>query len=341
MTSAPGARQLEPGGPWWWRVTPGWHPGLVLPPVASTPTSAWARRHVSDQLCNFWGQRMSSTTKRSNRTWPRRLPLTAIIALIVPIMIVALTQGMRRGRPGNLSTSKASQGQRVVSSAVRYSTFMLPKGYAQPAALAAAGPSGVWVAAASQDGTALFLNDPTHGVQQRYPVRCPTSGSPIAGLRAQLAVSSTGTVWLGANQTLVRLQPATGTADCLELPPIGLNPTARMQQPPQVRGYAEIEGTTVTPDGSSVAVGRANATSVEMYDVPAGTWHQLSLPTGDAMAAVGHDVSYLADGRLLVAVHDWSHARDSVLLGDVHGFEQVGTAKGPAMVTATGQRLVL
>lgn len=54
----------------------------------------------------------------------------------------------------------------------RYS-FVLPNGYSRPAALAGAGAQGVWVAAANRDGTALFLEDPTHGISRRYPASCP------------------------------------------------------------------------------------------------------------------------------------------------------------------------
>lgn len=271
--------------------------------------------------------------------WARRFPLVILVTILVGTGAAVLI-----GRGGSQTHVQVGSGPDQAGSAsldqagIALYPLTLPSGYSIPVAIATVpGGTGVWTVAGSKKGTTLFRYDQQTSALKQFPVQCPTGPSPTVGLRAELTVTSGGaTVWLGLNQTLAKLTPATGQLTCIALPTRNLGATTLDHQPPMLHGYAEVEGTAVSPDGSTVAVGRAGATSIQLYDTLAGTWTSMALPNAEEASQVGSDVAYLPDGDLLATANNTATHADQLLMSTSKGFVPVDAAGAATTVAARG-----
>jgi len=208
--------------------------------------------------------------------------------------------------------SGESHGHRhgTVFQASAQDSATLPQGYGPITSLAGdPDGSGVWFWDDTKSNLSIFRVD-SQGTVKSWPV---LSGAAyqfqaISGF----TVTSPGMAWLGINSTLTRLDTNSGSAQTWQIPAPADNPAAESYVPQGPKGQHLVQGIAVAPDGSHVAIAMSNASSVELFDVSAGTFTQIAMPaTSDDPEAV----AYNPDGTLGIALANYTtHREDSALI---------------------------
>jgi hypothetical protein len=154
---------------------------------------------------------------------------------------------------------------------------------------------------ASQTEVSVFFWSGGTAEPVQYSFGSPSSDGLLFGIQAGLAVGPTGVVWVGANNTLARLDPGTGSLAFLVVPEPPDNAAAEAHRPPQVRGLHSIEA--LATDGSGdVAIAMSGSSAVVIYHDSSNTFSTVALAAG----AEPVDVAYGANGTLAVATINWT-----------------------------------
>jgi len=211
---------------------------------------------------------------------------------------------------GHVPSGK-SHGHRhgTVFQASAQDSATLPQGYGPITSLAGdPDGSGVWFWDDTKSNLSIFRVD-SQGTVKSWPV---LSGAAyqfqaISGF----TVTSPGIAWLGINSTLTRLDTNSGSAQTWQIPAPADNPAAESYVPQGPKGQHLVQGIAVAPDGSHVAIAMSNASSVELFDVSAGTFTQIAMPaTSDDPEAV----AYTPDGTLGIALANYTTHQDNSAL---------------------------
>jgi hypothetical protein len=206
----------------------------------------------------------------------------------------------------------------------------LPDGY-DPITTLAGDPngSGVWFWADTKTTLSIFHVD-GQGKLTSWPVLTGADNSFQA--ESGLAVTSAGTVWLGINATLTRLDPSTGAVQTWRIPAPGDNPAAESFRPPDVQGLYLVQAIAANPGGTQIAIGMDLASSVELFDPAAGTFTQIAMPaTSDTPVSL----AYTPDGTLGVGLANYqTHRWDTALV------VRPGTTSAPAAIPVPDSRSI-
>jgi hypothetical protein len=147
-----------------------------------------------------------------------------------------------------------------------------------------------------------------------------------------LAVTSAGTVWLGINATLTRLDPSTGAVQTWRIPAPGDNPAAESFRPPEVQGLYLVEAIAASPDGSQIAIAMDLSSSVELFDPAAGTFTQIAMP---AASDTPQSLAYAPGGTLGVGLANYqTHRWDTAVV------VRPGTTSAPKPIPVPDSRSI-
>jgi hypothetical protein len=220
------------------------------------------------------------------------------------------------------SGTSHARGHGVVLQASAQASAALPEGYGPITSLAGdPNGAGVWFWDDTKSDLSIFHVD-SQGTVKSWPVLTGAANEfqAISGF----AITSAGMAWLGINSTLTRLDTSSGAAQTWQIPAPADNPAAESYLPPGLQGQHLVQGIAVAPDGSRVAIAISHASSVEVLDVPAGTFTQIAMPaTSDDPVSV----AYSPDGTLGIALANYTtHRENSALIVP-------GGAGSPAMVS--------
>jgi len=186
-------------------------------------------------------------------------------------------------------------GQRrgVVLQASEQTSATLPEGY-DPITILAGDPNGdgVWFWDNTQSELSIFHVD-NQGTVTSWPLLTGAENEfqAISGF----TVTSDGMAWLGINSTLTRLDTGTGAVQTWQIPAPADNPDAESLLPPDLKGQHLVQGIAVAPDGNHVAIAMTNASSLEVFDVSAGTFSQIAMPTASQEPM---SVAYASNGAV-------------------------------------------
>jgi len=220
------------------------------------------------------------------------------------LLLLAAAAGCGRVHAGE---SSGHGDRRVVQTSAR-DRVTLTEGYG-PITILAGDPNGngVWFWDSTKTELSVFRIN-SQGNVTAWPISGVTEFQAISGF----AVTAPGIVWLGINSTLSRLDSASGASRTWQIPAPADNPAAESYQPADLKSQHLVQGTAVAPDGKHVAIAMSDASSVQLFDVSAGTFTQISMPTtsDDPVA-----VAYSPDGTLGVALANYTtHREDSALI---------------------------
>jgi hypothetical protein len=206
----------------------------------------------------------------------------------------------------------------------------LPDGY-DPITTLAGDPhgSGVWFWADTKTTLSIFHVD-GQGKLTSWPVLTGADNSFQA--ESGLAVTSAGTVWLGINATLTRLDPSTGAVQTWRIPAPGDNPAAESFRPADTQGLYLVQAIAASPGGTQIAIAMDLSSSVELFDPAAGTFTQIAMPaTSDTPVSL----AYTPDGTLGVGLANYqTHRWDTALV------VRPGTTSAPAAIPVPDSRSI-
>ncbi len=206
----------------------------------------------------------------------------------------------------------------------------LPDGY-NPITTLAGDPSGsgVWFWADTKTTLSIFDVD-GQGKLTSWPML--TGADNAYQAESGLAVTSAGTVWLGINATLTRLDPSTGAVQTWRIPAPGDNPAAESFRPADTQGLYLVQAIAASPDGSQIAIGMDLSSSVELFNPAAGTFTQIAMPaTSDTPVSL----AYAPDGTLGAGLANYqTHRWDTALV------VRPGTTRAPAAIPVPDSRSI-
>ena len=242
--------------------------------------------------------------KNNSVSGPRGLRmLSAAVVAVVLITILAVTSDKTK-------RAMASPHTRTVT-ALKISDPVDIPGYGRPIALAS-DPTrpGVWFLDASATDESIFFWNPITSSLSKYSFGTDAS-LPFAS-QAALTVDTSGVVWAGIGDTLLRLDPATGSITRIAIPALPSNTTLQggpgggPGEPPPLFDSHAVQALAVNRAGT-LAVAISFSTSVFLYDTANQTFDNVTLPDGD----VPNDLSSLPDGTFVVATSS-THGVDFV-----------------------------
>jgi hypothetical protein len=176
---------------------------------------------------------------------------------------------------------------------------------------AAVGSSGLWVWLESQRTTIVRHIGKGGAVISSFSIGDPNHlGILTTSFAAAMTVDASG-VWIGANETLLHLNPSNGSVSRINLPSVPLNAAAQSYGPPQVSATAPIVALAGGDSARMLAVVRMRAATVEFIQENSGAITSIQLPSlGDA-----RDVAWNNSGALAIAMDDFvSHTPDEILI---------------------------
>jgi len=250
-----------------------------------------------------------------------------LIFLVVCVVLVTAGCGEIRGHspshptePSDARSGSSLQGSQVTATVSDQAS--LPVGY-DPVSELAGDPdgTGVWFWDVDASAVDLFHVD-GQGALTSWPV---LTGASYANERARsgLAVSTSGTVWLGINATLVSLNPLSGAVKAWTIPPPNDNPDAESYLPSKLAGTHAVQALATAPNGE-VAIAMSNSSSITEFN-PSTT--QFSVSNLPASSDEPLSLAFAEDGTLGVGIADLStggHA-DSLVLVTPSGSMQAVT----------------
>lgn len=229
--------------------------------------------------------------------------------LFCGLALVALLAASACGRPTGSSGAGAQPTITApgILPAVAQSAFQFAPGYVASDQIAPAQNGGVWVWGEDSKNATAFL------VQSGRPVQSWTVGSPAEGIRlgalSGLTTTPDGDVWLGSEQTLIKLDPATGAVRSWPIPALPVDPRASAAQPAPLEKVEEVEQLATMPSGN-VVIALTRATELAVFN-PSTTVFS-NIPIGTTGDVAGVAVS--ANGTIAVAVNTYTSSGALVLV---------------------------
>jgi hypothetical protein len=219
----------------------------------------------------------------------------AVAALSLAGVIVVVITVQHRPSPLLTARSGTPSAAEVVYSVPQLSYSPIQQLVGDPAG------AGAWFWDYTKTEDTVFHVSQTGSVQS-WPV---LTGSDYVGASGSsgLAVANDGTVWLGINSTLLRLDPSTSQVQTWTIPTASDNAAAESFMPPNMVGMHPVTSIAVNPSDTAVAIAEENANAVEIFDVTTGNYSSLALPSqGDIAVAL----AYSGDGTLAVGLSNIS-----------------------------------
>ena len=216
----------------------------------------------------------------------------------------AVTVGSALVSPGG---AFASGRQQAVQTQVRTVTspITVPAGYGLPVAIAADPTTpGVWFLDENESDVSVFFWDARTSRLRQYSLGHSAEHGLVYGIQAAITVAPDGTVWAGANSTLVELNPRSGRSSFIAVPAPD-NPGSEAARPEPVKGYHAIESLSAD-SGGDLAIAMSAASAVMEYHSSTRSFTELWLPKG----AEPLDVAFAQDGSLGVAAVNWAAGGD-------------------------------
>lgn len=212
--------------------------------------------------------------------------------MVLALTIVGAVASSGRSKSQAAGTSVTAVNARSLQ------TTALPSGYGSPISLAVAADGSVWYWADGATEATLFhwSPDATSTEPTMVNLGSPSSLGLVTGLQSAVAVDSSGTVWIGANQSLVSYDPTTGTINRMSLPASSTDQALASHRPPELASAQTIVAMAAGPN-DQLAIATENSNAVQVLDTATGSFHPVTLPDGTDAT----DVSYDSDGSLAIA----------------------------------------
>lgn len=232
-------------------------------------------------------------TRPHRSRWTLAVVLTALAMIGVGLVsfVLVSTGGAGGGHRRGTRTVAATIGDPV----------QLPAGYGTPEALTANGTRpGVWFLDADATSESVFFMDPTTGHLSQWSFA--NASDPLSyGIQAGIAVAPSGTVWLGIDKTLVRLDPSTGTLQRIALPTVPTDASLQggpggIGNVPRIFSTHSVTSIAAEADGD-VAITTSWSTAILVYDPTTGAFSMDVLPGTSVPTAV----TATPDGELIAS----------------------------------------
>lgn len=216
------------------------------------------------------------------------------------------------------------------------SPITVPTGYGLPVAVAADPTTpGVWFLDENESDVSMFFWD-THTTRlKQYSLGRPADHGLVYGTQAAITVAPGGTVWAGANSTLVELNLRSGRSSFIAVPAPPDNASSEAGRPGPVKGHHAIESLSAGSHGD-VAVAMSGASAVMEYHSGSGSFTQLSLPNG----AEPLDVAFAHNGSLGVATVNWAAGGTDDLVVIFRNGVVTPVTAGSVSISARGSQFV-
>ena len=274
--------------------------------------------------------------KNNNGSRRRRVRMLSVAVAAVSLIAILVVKSDRATR------ALASSHTRPVT-VLKISDPVDIPGYGRPIALAADPTrAGVWFLDASATDESIFFWNPSTSSLRKYSFG--TDASLPFGSQAALTVDSSGVVWAGIGDTLLRLDPQNGLITRIAIPAVPSNtvlhggPGGGPGEPPPLFDSHAVQALAMNRVGT-LAIAMSFSTSVFLYDTTNQTFSNVALPDGD----VPNDLSSLPNGTFVVAASS-THGVDfvtpdhSVTHSDVSGYV-VGCGKEFCVTSPDGHSL--
>lgn len=181
----------------------------------------------------------------------------------------------------------------------------LPSGYGPPLDITtSSSPVGVWFLDSGGGNESVFSWDPTTESLKTYPFADSSDPLPF-GDQAGITVDTSGTVWVGIDMTLIRVDPKTGTVKRISIPSVGTDPSLQggpggVGGVPRLYTSHTITQVIAEPNGD-IAITISFSTTIFQYDPTSAVFTPTQLPQGIVPNAIGMLPN---TSRLVVAGND-------------------------------------
>jgi len=163
----------------------------------------------------------------------------------------------------------------------------LPAGFGSPRLVAGDIVAGAWFMASSASETRIFHVAPAGTLLNSWKIADWTNskvGPPVTGA---IAEDAAGNVWLGAEQTLYKLDPSSGTTKTFQLPPLNTIPALEARRQSELQDTQNVDGLAVSSSGEvTITLAGASQYFVVRKD---GSVVKLELPSGTEAIGVVYD----------------------------------------------------
>ena len=216
----------------------------------------------------------------------RWLAATLIVAVLAAVGLFAFSKN-----------PQAKAAAITTVSAQSLETASLPSGYQQASSLATGADGSVWFWSDSSSEAALFHWSPTTASKlTQVNLGNPSTLGLMTGIQNAIAVDSSGTIWIGANQSLVSYNPSTGAIDTFSIPRSSTDSVLAVSRPVQLASMQAITAMAASSN-NKIAIATANSTDIQILNTANGSFSQVSLPDGTEATGVAYD----SDGTLGIA----------------------------------------
>ncbi len=194
--------------------------------------------------------------------------------------------------------------------------------------------SGVWLWG-STDSEAQVLRQ--RGASSQ--VSTWSLGNPVeiriqAGSESGFSIDPDGNVWIGAEMTLVKLEPISGSVKRWDIPTVALNNQADAIRPPSAKGAQHVRA--LAAEAGKVVIAVAGASELVTFDPGRQVFERASLPKfGDA-----NDVAILSDGTIAVGMRNYDTGKPDTVLIRQPGKEDILVPTESWFVEAAGDHFL-
>jgi hypothetical protein len=232
----------------------------------------------------------------------------AVLSLLAVTVAFALNGQAASRSVGRRPTSETSTMSVAASIPANYSPIQQLVG--DPTS------SGAWFWSYSTTQDTIF-HESTTGVLASWNVL--TTNDAAESGTSGLAVSSSGSVWLGINSTLVELDPRSGDVQSWSVPAPSANPAERALTPPNEAIPSSIMALAVNSTDSEVAVALSGSSAVVTFEPQTSQFQDVSLPVADDQAI---SLAFASDGTLGIGYSDLAdggQSNDVLLISNSDG----------------------
>lgn len=211
----------------------------------------------------------------------------AALAVFAVLIIAACGNGS--------SSNKVGAGAELPSPGAATSVISLDDGHWSTLRLQlvpASSGGGVWLWSQSADDSRVWHYDPAVGKAVSWSLGSDPALRGGAALPQLVACPSA--VWFGVDQTLVRLDPTSGTVASVSVPKAPSVAAVDAHRPPELKGLEGVDA--LACDGNDLVVGLADAAQAFRYN-STGSFDPIALPDGTEVASIArNDAGDLALG---------------------------------------------
>jgi hypothetical protein len=218
--------------------------------------------------------------------------VTMVIIAGIAVAVVA-SQGSTKGSSVRTlrTASQAPTSRAIPSATLRIIT--LPASSSRPIAITTTASGNVWYWANSGGNSYVYELTAPGMAPRSWDLGSVDSLNLVTVTQGGIAVDKNGKVWVGANTSLVELDPVSGVSQQENLPSLPVDPTNADSLPSQYSSQQNIVALASSPAGP-IAIAVENATEVPILDPTSGGFARFSLPSNMEST----DVGYLSNDTL-------------------------------------------